>query len=139
MQYTICQAVAKDIDLFDRIHTENMKGYVEQVYSWNPTLFRDNFVSQDYRVIKIGNKIIGLIKIVATKDSIYLAEIQIDRQYQNKGIGTNIIIDIINEAKLSQKQLWLKLVKGNPVEKLYRRLGFVVFEETFTHKKMKKL
>ena len=139
MQYTICQAVAEDIDLFDRIHTENMKGYVEQVYFWNPTLFRDNFVSQDYRVIKSKNKIIGLIKIVATKDSIYLAEIQIDRQYQNKGIGTNIITIIIDKAKLSQKQLWLKLVKGNPVEKLYRRLGFVVFEETLTHKKMKKL
>ena len=26
MQYTICQTVAKDINLLDRIHTENMTG-----------------------------------------------------------------------------------------------------------------
>ena len=90
MQYTLDYATAKDIDILDRIHTENMKDYVETVYSWNPTLFRNNFVAKDYRVIKHQNEIIGFIKVVASKTSIDLGEIQITRNYQNRGIGTNI-------------------------------------------------
>ena len=136
MQYTICQATAEDINLLDRLHRENMKGYVEKIYPWNPTLFKDNFIPLDYRVIKYQNKIIGFIKVVVSED-IYLAEIQLDSNYQNKGIGTSIINKNIAKAKLNNKLLWLKVIKGNPAEKLYKRLGFFVFEESLTHKKMK--
>lgn len=138
MQYTIRQATAEDVNILDRIHTKNMKGYVEKVYPWNPKLFRDIFVPQDYQVVEFKNIIIGFIKVIVTEDDIYLGEIQIDSNYQNQGIGTSIIKKIIEEAELNNKKLWLKVVKGNPAEKLYRRLGFTVFEESSTHKKMKK-
>ena len=137
MQYTIRFATAEDINILDRLHTENMKGYVELVYPWNPTLFKDNFIPQDYQVIKYQNKIIGFIKVVVSETDIYLAEIQIADNYQNKGIGTNIIKNIIATAMLNNKRLWLKVIKGNPTEELYKRLGFVVFESSLTHKKMK--
>jgi hypothetical protein len=48
MQYTLDYGTSKDIDILDRIHTENMKEYVEQVCPWNPRLFRNNFVARDY-------------------------------------------------------------------------------------------
>lgn len=136
--YNIRQGTAEDLNILDRIHTENMKGYIEKVYSWNPTLFRDRFIPQDYQVIEFKNKIIGFLKIVVSETDIYLGEIQIDSQYQNQGIGTSIIKVTIKEAKLNNKKLWLKVINGNPAEKLYRRLGFTAFEESLTHKKMKK-
>ena len=136
MKYTIRQAVAKDLSILDRIHTENMKSYVEKIYPWNPTLFVDNFLPQDYQAIEVETRIAGFIKVVSTEDSIYLAEIQIDSHYQNQGIGTNIINTLIDRARLEQKRLWLRVIRGNPAEKLYQRLGFTIFEETTTHKKM---
>ena len=138
MKYTLRQATAGDIDLLDRIYTENMKKYVEKVYSWNPTLFRDRFKPQDYRVLVTEKKIIGFIKVVVSEADIYLGEIQIVKDWQNQGIGTNIIKAITKTAQLDKKKIWLKVVNGNPAEKLYRRLGFTVFEESFTHKKMSK-
>lgn len=137
MEYTIRKAIAEDLEILDRIYTENMKGYVEKVYPWNATLFRDNFIPQDYEVIESQEQLIGFAKLVTTETDLYLAEIQIARQYQKQGIGTNLIQLIIKQAKLQNKILWLKIVKGNPAEKLYRRLGFIVFEESLTHKKMK--
>ena len=134
--YTLHKAVAEDIDKLDRIHAENMKSYVEKVYPWNPTLFRDSFISEDYRVIKIKDIVIGCIKVLVSETEIYLAEIQIDRHYQNRGIGTSLICSIIEQAQLNNKKLWLKVIKGNPAERLYRRLGFSVFEESSTHKMM---
>ncbi len=138
MPYNIRRGTAEDLNILDRIHTENMKGYVEKVYPWNPTLFRDRFVPQDYQVIEFQDKIIGFLKILVFETDIYLGEIQIANQYQNQGIGTNIIKAIMVEAESNNKQLWLKVIKGNPAEKLYRRLGFTIFEESLTHKKMKK-
>ncbi|MGK7951655.1 MAG: hypothetical protein AB4368_23415 [Xenococcaceae cyanobacterium] len=64
MDYTIRQATAVDIDLLDLIHTENMKGYVEKIYSWNSQLFRESFICHDYQVIEINNQIIGFVKMV---------------------------------------------------------------------------
>ena len=135
MHYTLDYATTKDLNILDRIHTENMKEYVEKVYPWNPTLFRNNFVARDYRVIKYQNKIIGFIKAVVSPTDIYLGEIQIARNYQNRGIGTNILKNII-ATKPNNKRLWLRVIKGNPAEKLYTRLGFSLFEESLTHKKL---
>ncbi len=87
MEYTIRQATTKDLNTLDRIHTENMKGYVEKVYPWNPRLFRDRFMAQDYQIIEITDQIIGFLKIVRSDREIYLGEIQIVSNYQQQGIG----------------------------------------------------
>ena len=137
MEYTIRQATKKDLNTLDRIHTENMKGYVEKVYPWNPTLFRDRFIAQEYQIIEIQDKIIGFIKVVRYDREIYLGEIQIESNYQKQGIGTSLITPLIQEAQINNQKLWLKVVKGNPAERLYKRLGFTVFEKSHTHNKMK--
>ncbi len=136
MQYTIHQATVNDIEELDRIHAENMKGYVERVYPWNPTLFRESFVPEDYQVIKIEDIVIGCVKIVVSETEIYLAEIQINYHYQNRGIGTSLIRSIIRQARADNKKLWLKVLQGNPAERLYKRLGFIILSESSTHKIM---
>ena len=136
MQYTIRTASSGDLKILDRIHTQNMKDYVERIYSWNASLFRDCFVPQEYKVIEIQQQIVGFFKVVTSSNEIYLAEIQILKEYQNKGIGTNFIQSIIERAKNSDRKLWLKVIRNNPAEQLYQRLGFIVFEESSTHKKM---
>ena len=136
MQYDLRQASIEDIEILDRIHRSNMKGYVEKIYSWNDRLFQDCFVPEEYQIIEVSQQLIGFIKIVNSTTDIYLAEIQILKEYQNMGIGTNLIRSIIARAKEHNLRVWLKVVKGNPAEKLYQRLGFIVFEESLTHKKM---
>ncbi len=133
MQYTIRQATATDIDLLDFIHTENMKGYVERNYPWNPQLFRDSFIPHDYQVIEINNQIIGFMKVVSLETEIYLGEIQIAKDFQQQGIGTSLIQSVIQKAQAKNKKLWLKVLKGNPAKQLYQRLGFTKLEESSTH------
>lgn len=135
-QINFRQATARDLVWMENLHTENMKGYVERIYSWNPVLFRNNFQAQEYKIIKFKTKFIGFIKILFGDSDIYLGEIQLKKEYQNRGIGTKLIESLIEESELSGKKLWLKVVKGNPAENLYQRLGFKVFEESETHKKL---
>ena len=136
MEYTLRKASIEDLEILDRIHRSNMKGYVEQVYPWNDRLFQDCFVPEEYQIIEISQQLIGFIKIVNSTTDIYLAEIQILKEYQNMGIGTSLIRSIIARAKEHNLRVWLKVVKGNPAEQLYKRLGFIVSKESLTHKKM---
>ena len=136
MEYQIRTARDYDLETLNILYTENMKSRVEEIYPWNETLFRRNFVSQEYQVIQRQQKPIGFFKIVASATDIYLAEIQIANQYQNKGIGTSLIKSIVNQALNNNKRIWLKVIKNSPAQKLYQRLGFTVFEESATHKKM---
>ena len=133
MQHTVRKATPTDIDLLDSIHTENMKGYVEKNYPWNPQLFRDLFIPDEYQVIEIDNTVVGFMKIVISESEIYLGEIQISKDFQNQGIGTSLIQSLIQEAQTSNKKLWLKVLKGNPAQKLYQRLGFTNLKESSTH------
>ena len=133
MQYTIRKATPVDIDLLDLIHTENRKDYVSKNYPWNPKLFCDRFISDEYQVIEIDNIVIGFMKVVSSEAEIYLGEIQISKDFQNQGIGTSLIHTVIQEARSSNKKLWLKVLKGNPAKKLYQRLGFTRLKESSTH------
>ena len=133
MQYTLSPASVTDIDFLDFIHTENMKPYVEKLYPWKPQLFRSHFVADDYQVIYINNQIIGFLKVVSSETEIYLAEIQIAQDYQRLGIGSRLIHSLIEQAQVDHQQLWLKVLKTNPAQSLYQRLGFTTVDESCFH------
>ena len=136
VQYSIRQAAIADLEICDRIYTENMKEYVAQAYSWRPDLFRNNFIPEEYQVIEVNSQIIGCLKVVYLENEIYLAEIQIDKDYQRQGIGRSLIQSIIHQSQTQRKILWLKVIRGNPAKQLYKQLGFKKIEESPTHEIM---
>ena len=133
INYALRPATQADLELLDRIHTENMKGYVEQLYSWNSNLFIDNFIAAQYQVIEVDCVIAGFLKVVVSQSDIYLGEIQIAARDRSKGIGSSIISNLIRRARQDDRRLWLKVIKNNPAVELYRRLGFTVFATSRTH------
>ncbi|MDJ0844712.1 GNAT family N-acetyltransferase [Crocosphaera sp.] len=110
-----------------------MKPYVEKLYPWNPQLFRNNFIADDYQVITLDNKVIGFVKVVDSDTEIYLAEIQIANNHQRMGIATHVIHSLIENAQTHHQKLWLKVLKTNPAQSLYQRLGFTLTSQSSTH------
>ena len=135
MKIILRRAIINDLNILDSIHRQNMRGYVEQNYSWDDNLFRYKFVPDDYIVLQ-QQEIIGFLKIVPQNNSLYLGEIQIKSIYQNRGIGTTILQRIVDRSQMKDRRIWLQVLKGNPAIRLYRRLGFKTFAETKTHYKM---
>lgn len=136
MKITLRTALEDDLAILDGIYTQNMRDYVEQNYPWNGNLFKSKFVPDDYIVIFQQPEIIGFLKTVPKDSCLYLGEIQIKRDCQNKGIGTKILHYIIDRGKTKYQRIWLRVLKGNRAIKLYQRLNFEVFAETETHYKM---
>ena len=70
---------------------------------------------------------------VLEPDHLRLAEIQIDPAFQNMGIGTALLLDLLGRAKALQKPVRLSVLRGSRAGTLYQRLGLRCYGETETH------
>ena len=98
--------------------------YVEMNLTWDDTKFREYFDPQSTKIIQADGLDIGMLKVQERVDCIYLGDIQLDREYRNKGIGTSLIESVIRAAIVANKPVRLRVLRGNPAKKLYIRLGF---------------
>ena len=80
-----------------------------------------------YCNIMVDNKIIGCLLLTNKDDGKLLDEIYLEKVYRNKGIGTEIIRDILSNNDIVY--LWV-YKKNDKAISLYRKLGFNVIEET---------
>ncbi|MBP3766591.1 MAG: GNAT family N-acetyltransferase [Bacilli bacterium] len=88
----------------------------------------------DYCNIIVDNKIVGCLLLTNEDDGRLLNEIYLEEEYRNKGIGTSIIKDILNNNDI----VYLWVYKENiQAISLYKKLGFVVIEETESRYYMK--
>lgn len=124
MQITLRPAVAKDIDWLEPFYEGLMRPYVELTHSWSEVIFRESFNHKLVKIIQCDGSDIGMIKVEKRARFIFLGDIQIFRKYQNKGIGRKLITDVLEQARKNKLPVKLRVLKGNPAIRLYRRLGF---------------
>jgi len=85
-------------------------------------------VDQDFDQIYIvslnGNRV-GMIKTIRTEQLWRLVQIQVQLSHQGLGIGTRLVTELLREADDAGIALELNVLKVNPAQRLYQRLGFV--------------
>jgi len=116
-----------------KLRSETMTGYLEASGEMLSTDDQYARVLQDFhciRVVMIGRKAAGMIKVVEGDDEWRLVQVQIEPRLQGKGIGAHIVGQTIAAARAARKPLTLSVLKVNPATRLYERLGFRVVGET---------
>ena len=88
----------------------------------------------DYKLINIHNQKVGCLLLEKYEDGILLNEIYLEKNYRKKGIGTNILTNILNNNP--KVYLWVYKENINAVN-LYKKLGFKIIETTATRYFMK--
>ncbi|HEX8288775.1 MAG TPA: GNAT family N-acetyltransferase [Pyrinomonadaceae bacterium] len=126
--------VKEDYDFLWQLHNAALREYVEKTWGWNEDWQKQNFAANfnpgDGVIIVYENEDVGFLWKIEKGNEILLASIRILPEYQNKGIGTKIIKDLLAS---SNKNVRLQVLKVNPARNLYARLGFVIKDETDTH------
>lgn len=118
------------------------KQYVEANWgTWNEDdqrRYYEHFidaVADDAWIIQMNGKDIGFYNGLTLEDGSYeIGNICIIPEYQGKGIGTQVLKDIMELHK--GQDLHIQYFKQNPVGKLYERLGFQPNGETEYHYQM---
>ena len=115
--------------------------YVKQTYGvWNEetqtSRFKTTFDSKEVQIISMSGSDVGYVASECTEQEFRLFNIMILPDFQNRGLGSIIMLKLLDEAETKDIPFRLQVLKVNPARALYERLGLSVTAETDTHYQM---
>ncbi|MDH3890643.1 MAG: GNAT family N-acetyltransferase [candidate division Zixibacteria bacterium] len=130
-------ATAEDAEFGFETLRQALGDYIESTWGWDEDFQRQQFsrrwASGLQKIITLGEQDIGALSVDRRPDCIKFNSIYIRPEFQNQGIGTHLVQELIREAAAAQKPIRLRVLKVNPVISLYLRLGFCTTSETENH------
>jgi ribosomal protein S18 acetylase RimI-like enzyme len=130
-------ATLDDLDTLYLIHRAALGPYVERTWGWDEGWqaghFRAHFDVSIRRVIEYQGQAVGFLDVIEEEGRTLLASIRIAPEFQQRGIGTFLIRDILNAAALRGVPVVLRVLRVNPARSLYERLGFEIVGASDTH------
>lgn len=103
---------------------EQKEFLLQMQYNMQRQQYDQNFSYRKYDVIWHEEQRIGRFIVDRQEDGWRIVDISILPSMQNQGFGSNLIIELQNEAKLQHKTISLSVLLTNPAARLYERLGF---------------
>jgi len=81
-------------------------------------------------LIKYNENIIGWLEYEIYNDYIFINQLHITTEYQNKGIGTKILNEFIVYGKKENKNIYLEVLQGNErALNYYAKIGFKEYDD----------
>jgi len=142
MNFTLRPATTDDSEWLYAVRQATMQTYVEEMFGfWDEAAQRERFLIPselaNMQIITVAERPAGLLQVERSVAGIFLANIQIQPQLQNHGLGTAVVRTLLVEGQARGKPVWLQVLKVNPAARaLYARLGFVVRDESLEHTHM---
>ena len=106
--------------------------YITSMFGWDEGVqrrYHDKAWQEQKRdIIAYDGKPIGTIATIESQDCIEIGQFLILPEYQNRGIGTHLLKDILDKADHLGRNVTLKFLKNNPVKSLYVRNGFRIVD-----------
>jgi GNAT superfamily N-acetyltransferase len=131
--FDLRMATSKDQDFLYESYKVTLKTYVEWAWGWDETFQRDSFRKHfpiiQFQIISVNGSDAGGLYVEEQESLRFIRLIYLLPEFQNKGIGRDLIVQEMAKAKEVKKALHLKVVKINPAKSLYDRLGFMLLEE----------
>jgi N-acetylglutamate synthase-like GNAT family acetyltransferase len=112
---------------------EQKMAFIKMQFNAQKMDYQARFPNAEHSVIEIDGQPAGRIYMARLADSLRILDITILPEKRNIGIGTQIIKDLMTEAKASGKAVRIYVENFNPSLHLFERLGFAPVEELGVH------
>jgi GNAT superfamily N-acetyltransferase len=133
MEFSLRPATEDDLAFARRVYFETQRWIIEQYFGWDEARenekFRQQFDPAETRIITSDGGDIGWLQTRATPKTIEVLGMYITELFQNRGLGSNLLAGLMNEAKTDGKAVLLSTHKTDPSKELYKRLGFRMVSE----------
>ena len=104
MQWTLRSTTADDRDFLFALHRSSMRPYVDATWGWDDDeqarMFDQNFDPAGQQIVQLDGVDAGMLAVEETDEEICLAVIEIHPRFQRRGLGTEIIQSVLDEAQL---------------------------------------
>jgi putative hydrolase of the HAD superfamily len=120
-------------EFYYTVKKEAYGGYITRIWGWDEQKER-GFQAKGWEnkrpsIILYNNKPIGTIYINKYENSIEIGQFYILPEYQNNGIGSNVLKGILDNADRDGLTVKLMYLSINPAASLYSRMGFKIMGE----------
>jgi ribosomal protein S18 acetylase RimI-like enzyme len=119
-----------DLDFLFNLARDALGPYVEEIWGWRDEEQRPIQHAWAERaavqVIQADGEPIGCLAITPHADHVFVDRIALLPQWQRQGIGTELLLGIMQDAAEQGLFVRLSVLDNNPAQELYARLGFRV-------------
>lgn len=127
-------------DLFE-LHRAAFKEHIERIWGWDEDWQRAHFVrecaSSVTSVVRLEGRTVGYLQVRYDPDRVYLQNIALHPEFQNKGMGTELLNEVKAAATARQLPVDLAVFRTNgSAQRFYERHGFRRTGESRTHIEM---
>jgi ribosomal protein S18 acetylase RimI-like enzyme len=132
-KYNLIPATNLDFDFAYQLKKIAYREYIEKTWGWDEAFqskfHKENFSTANTRVIKLEDQRIGTVDIKEEDKRIFISGLYLLPEFQNQGIGTAILQEVMQRALANKKKIELEVLKVNTrAQELYKRLGFEMVE-----------
>lgn len=108
---------------------EQKQNFLQMQFDAQHKHYQSHYPKSDYLLILYKTQEIGRIYLDRDETSICLIDIAFLPEFRNRGFGTQILKNLINEAQSTQKKITIHVENFNPAYNWYAKLGFQQVED----------
>jgi ribosomal protein S18 acetylase RimI-like enzyme len=131
-RFSFRPARVEDYAFCERLYFESLR-WIMEALSLDETRQYENFAAQwrlsEVRIITMGDEDIGWLQTAPVEDALFLKQLYVIGCCRRQGIGGAVMNALIEEAMRLRLAITLAVVKINPAQRLYERLGFRIMHE----------
>jgi ribosomal protein S18 acetylase RimI-like enzyme len=117
--------------------TPELKGaFLEMQFNAQRQYYLGQYPRAEYYMIEQERRPIGRMIVDRSKHAIRLLDIALLPAYRNKGLGTSLVRQLLEEADWARRPVQLHVDECNRAKSLYKRLGFVETGEMGIYREM---
>jgi ribosomal protein S18 acetylase RimI-like enzyme len=103
---------------------DTRRAFIEQQFSAQDLHYRGNYPGATLDVIEVDGSPAGRLYVHRGPSDIRIMDIALAPSYRGRGIGTELLRALMEEADSSGRKLSIHVEMNNPARSLYDRLGF---------------
>ena len=133
LKYNLINATNKDTDYIKKSKLYNIFTYADDLPK-DEVMRINNYVDEhipveitDYKIIMCNKNKVGCLLVAKKEDGVILDEIYLEEEYRNKGIGTDIIKNILKINPIVYLWVYKKNIKAIS---LYKKMKFKIINKT---------
>jgi GNAT superfamily N-acetyltransferase len=137
--YALRTATADDFEFLHALKRAAYREHVVATYgAWDEQWQRDRLASRfdpaAVQIVVVDGQAVGQLVVVWDEDPVFLVAIELVPEVRGRGLGTAILLDVLDRARGKKKGVRLQVFEVNGrARRLYERLGFLTTGSTETH------
>jgi ribosomal protein S18 acetylase RimI-like enzyme len=104
---------------------EERRAFLAQQFDAQSTHYRTHYADARFDVVEMDGDPAGRLYVARWDDEIRVVDISLLPRFRGRGIGTELLRELLEEGARTGRRVTIHVEKHNPALRLYSRLGFV--------------